>query len=56
MKYRRLGSENDQVSIIGFGCMRLPIIDNQYDKIDEEEVKKQLRCAIDKGVNYVDTA
>ena len=56
MKYRRLGSENDQVSIIGFGCMRLPIIDNEYSKIDEVEAKKQLRYAIDRGINYVDTA
>ena len=56
MKYRKMGRKNEELSILGFGCMRLPIIDNKYNQIDEEEAKKQVRYAIDNGVNYIDTA
>ncbi|MGD9760954.1 MAG: aldo/keto reductase [Candidatus Izemoplasmatales bacterium] len=56
MQYRTLGRYEDKVSILGFGCMRLPIVDNSHDKIDEVEAMKQIRYAIDNGVNYIDTA
>jgi uncharacterized protein len=56
MKYRTMGKNKDIVSILGFGCMRLPTIDNDYNRIDEEEALKQVRYAIDNGVNYIDTA
>ncbi len=55
MKYRSLG-KNKKVSILGFGAMRLPIIDNDYGKIDEPKAIELIRYAIDHGVNYVDTA
>ena len=51
-----MGRNKDNVSILGFGCMRLPILDGKYDQIDIEEAKKQVRYAIDNGVNYIDTA
>lgn len=44
----------DELSILGFGCMRLPVREN--GEIDEERAKKQVRYAIDQGVNYLDTA
>jgi len=44
----------DELSILGFGCMRLAT--RADGSIDEERAKKQLRFAIDNGVNYVDTA
>jgi len=36
--------------------MRLPVINGEYGNINEEEAKKQVRYAIDQGVNYIDTA
>jgi len=56
MKYRTMGRDKDKVSILGFGCMRLPVIDDKHDQIDEVEAKKQIRYAIDNGINYIDTA
>jgi len=55
MLYRKLGSTNKEVSILGFGCMRLPVINNRYDCIDEEKAKDMLYYAINNGVNYLDT-
>ena len=54
MKFRKLAGEN--VSVLGFGCMRLPVIGNDQAKIDESEATRMLHRAIDMGVNYVDTA
>lgn len=39
---------SDELSILGFGCMRLPS--------DEDAAIKLIRDAIEKGVNYFDTA
>lgn len=54
--YRRYGKTNEMVSVLGFGCMRLPIIGDDPTNIDEEKAIKMIRHAIDEGVNYVDTA
>lgn len=53
---RRLGKTELQVSNLGFGCMRLPVVGNRNDQIDEEQAISMIRKAIDAGVNYVDTA
>jgi predicted aldo/keto reductase-like oxidoreductase len=54
MLYRKMPKNGDNLSIIGFGCMRLPV--KADGSIDEERATKQVRYAIDNGVNYVDTA
>jgi len=54
MLYRKMPKNGDKLSILGFGCMRLPVKEN--GSIDEERATKQIRYAIDNGVNYVDTA
>lgn len=57
MLYRELGSTGEKVSILGFGCMRLPTLENKpYGKIDEKEASKILNYGIENGVNYLDTA
>ena len=54
MKYRKMGSLDWDVSILGFGAMRFPMIDQST--VNEEEAIKMIRYAIDNGVNYIDTA
>ena len=53
MLYRTMKKNGDSLSILGFGAMRLPQKDQ---KIDEARATRQIRDAIDQGVNYVDTA
>jgi len=53
MLYRTVPKTGDRLSILGFGCMRYP---SKGRGIDEERTIRQIRHAIDKGVNYFDTA
>ena len=53
MQYRLIPKTGEKISALGFGCMRLP---EKRGKIDENRAKKQLYHAIEKGVNYFDTA
>jgi predicted aldo/keto reductase-like oxidoreductase len=54
MLYRKMQKAAPELSILGFGCMRLPL--RESGQIDEEQATGMIRSAIDRGVNYVDTA
>jgi uncharacterized protein len=64
MRYRKMGKTNVDVSILGFGAMRLPMKGNpspmaSFDPntpIDEEAAMKMVHHALEQGVNYFDTA
>ncbi|MGD9397473.1 MAG: aldo/keto reductase [Candidatus Thorarchaeota archaeon] len=54
MQYRKLGKIG-RTSALGFGCMRLPVVE-QGGKINREEAIRILRKGIDNGITYMDTA
>ena len=47
---------NRNISRLGFGCMRFPLVEGSDWKIDEEKAKALLLDAYNKKVNYFDTA
>ncbi len=56
MKYRKFGNLGWDVSILGFGAMRLPVLKENPKEIDVPLATAMVRHAIDSGVNYIDTA
>ncbi len=52
MNYR-LDKYGNQLSVLGFGCMRFP---TKAGRIDIEETEDEIMTAIHSGVNYFDTA
>ena len=57
MVYRENPVNGDKVSLIGFGCMRWPMIDQDGQRvIDQEAVNEMVDYAIEHGINYFDTS
>jgi predicted aldo/keto reductase-like oxidoreductase len=56
MLYRRIGRTGESASILGFGCMRFPVIDDKAHQIDEKRATAMIEYAVDHGVDYFDTA
>ncbi len=56
MQYRKFGKLDWKPSALGFGCMRLPILNGKSGNIDQEKVTEMVHTAIEAGVNYFDTA
>ena len=54
MLYRKMKGADPELSILGFGAMRLPVLPD--GRVDEPEATRMIRYAIDHGVNYIDTA
>ena len=52
MQYR-LDKYGNELSVLGFGCLRFP---QKNGKIDMEATRGQIRMAVEEGVNYFDTA
>ncbi len=45
-----------KLSALGFGAMRLPVVDGDDTKIDQDAVNEMVDYAMEQGVNYYDTA
>lgn len=65
MTYRINPNNNDKVSLLGYGWMRLPMLPTETPKddknppeeeIDQEQVNRLCKFALDHGVNYFDTS
>lgn len=56
MEYRELRGGKEKVSLLGFGCMRLPRLHPDKPEIDTELGQRMVDYAYSHGVNYFDTA
>ena len=65
MTYRTNPKQGDKISLLGYGWMRLPTVNNgsartqentRGDEIDQEQVNRLCKYALDHGVNYFDTS
>lgn len=61
MTYRTNHNTGDKVSLLGYGCMRLPTVSGESaqrsdSEIDQEKVNEQVDYCLANGVNYFDTS
>ncbi len=53
MQYRVNPGNGEKLSVLGFGCMRFT---RKGGGIDQEKANREMKLALDNGVNYFDTA
>lgn len=53
MEYRKLGSTDLEVSVLGYGASPLG---NEFEEIDVREGDRAVHMAIDQGINFFDTS
>lgn len=61
MTYRVNPNTGDKVSLLGYGCMRLPTLSGESaqrsdNEIDQEHVNAQVDYSLAHGINYFDTS
>ena len=57
MNYRKFGNTGEEISALGFGCMRFPELEVDGKKIvDLDKTDEMIAKAYEQGVNYFDTA
>ena len=57
MVYRENPANGDKVSLIGFGCMRWPMVEKDGKRvIDQDAVNEMVDYALAHGINYFDTS
>ncbi len=55
MRYKEY-KDGRQISLLGMGNMRLPVLDGDNGRIDEEKAKAMIDRCMAEGINYYDTA
>ena len=48
--------QDKKLSALGLGAMRLPVVEGDDSRIDEEKAAKMIAYAMEQGINYYDTA
>lgn len=59
MEYRTNPNNGDKVSLLGYGCMRWPMLKDEQGRdyaIDQDKVNELIDYAMKHGVNYYDTS
>jgi predicted aldo/keto reductase-like oxidoreductase len=56
MQYRKYGKLGYEVSLLGFGAMRLPRLAEDPTAVDKDQAIPLIQYAADQGVTYFDTA
>ena len=54
MEYKKF--KDIQISRLGFGAMRLPVVDGNPQEIDQGKLDEMVDLAMSEGINYFDTA
>jgi len=55
-KRKYLKGKDVEVSLLGFGAMRLPILNGVETDIDQKQVEQMVDYSMEHGINYYDTA